>query len=60
METEHSEFVMLGLQYNQLQDDYLHLQEEYYKLRERTEAVDMLPNPPDTTGKLPLLSFERQ
>ena len=60
MEAEHDEFMTLQGQYDQLQDDYLHLQDEYERLRAETEVIDVLPEPPHTICKLPLLSYKRQ
>ena len=54
MEAEHSEYVTLLAQYDQLQDDYLHLQADHDRLTAALEFENVLPNPPDSRSKLPL------
>ena len=55
MEAEHSEFITLQGLYDQLQDDYLRLQEDYVRLRAETDVIGVLPDPPVSISKLPLL-----
>lgn len=60
MEAEHNEYMTLQGQFDQLQDDYLRLQEDYVRLRAETDVMGVLPDPPVSISKLPLLSYKRQ